>query len=430
MPGVLIGANGRMTPPGTAALARRPLRRMTGMSPAPFTASSKATAPLAVQVVRQYIPNRGGLEDVVAQLSRQLLSRGFRVRVVTLDRLFSAPGRTLPARETIDGIEVVRIPFSGSTRYPVAPRVFRHLADADLVHVHAIDFFYDALAWGWLLHRKPMVATTHGGFFHTAKLSGLKTVWFNTVTRLSSLAYRRVIGCSAQDARTFERVAGSRVIRIDNGADTQKFADAGARTLRRRLITIGRFSVNKRLDRLMDAMVPLAAENPEWHLEIAGVPGDHSSDDLAAMVRARGLEANVDVHVGLTNGAVRHLIGGTSLFASASEYEGFGLVAIEAMTAGLMPVLHPNVAYRDLAASHPEIRLCDFADARVAADGIRQAHATLERDPAAYRRAAIEASAAYSWDRVADRYVEVYRAALGDGRRGEPNAIFAERSGA
>lgn len=400
------------------------------MSPATITSSASASAPLAVQVVRQYIPNRGGLEDVVAQLSRQLLSRGFRVRVVTLDRLFSAPDKTLPAREMIDGVEVVRIPFSGSTRYPIAPKVFRHLADADIVHVHAIDFFYDALAWGWLLHRKPLVATTHGGFFHTAKFSGLKTLWFNTTTRFSSLAYRRIIGCSAQDTRTFQRIAGSRVTRIDNGADTQKFADAGAREPRRRLITVGRFSVNKRLDRLMDAMVPLVADNREWHLEIAGVPGDHSGDDLAAMVRARGLEKNVDVHVGLSNGAVRHLIGDTSLFASASEYEGFGLVAIEAMTAGLVPVLHPNVAYTDLAASHPEIRLCDFSDARLAAKGLGDAYTMLSRDPAGYRRAAIEAAAAYSWDRVADRYVDVYRAALGDGRREEPRGLLAERTGA
>lgn len=400
------------------------------MSPQIVTPSTSASAPLAVQVVRQYIPNRGGLEDVVAQLSRQLLARGFRVRVVTLDRLFSTLDKTLPARETIDGVEVVRIPFSGSTRYPLAPQVFRHLADADIVHVHAIDFFFDALAWGWMLHRKPLVATTHGGFFHTAKLSALKTIWFNTTTRLSALAYRRIIGCSAQDSRTFQRVAGGRVTRIDNGADTQKFADAGARAPQRRLISIGRFSVNKRLDRLMDAMVPLVAANPEWHLEIAGVPGDHSADDLAAMVSARGLEANVDVHAGLSNGAVRHLIGGTSLFASASEYEGFGLVAIEAMSAGLVPVLHPNVAYTDLAASHAEIRLCDFSDARLAAEGITAAHAMIERDPAAYRRTAMAAAEAYSWDRVADRYVDVYRAALGGDRRKQPGSRLAQRPGA
>lgn len=124
-----------------------------------------SSAPLIVQVVRQYPPGRGGLEDVVSSLSRELLQRGFRVRVVTLDRLFSDPGKTLPAREVIDGVEVVRVPYRGSSRYPLAFSAFRHIRDADLVHVHGVDFFFDALALGRFLHGAPMVATTHGGFF-------------------------------------------------------------------------------------------------------------------------------------------------------------------------------------------------------------------------------------------------------------------------
>ncbi len=399
------------------------------MSPEPHTTASRS-APLAVQVVRQYAPNRGGLEDVVRQLSGQLLSRGFRVRVVTLDRLFSAPDKRLPAREMIDGVEVVRIPYSGSSRYPIAPEVFRHIRDADIVHVHAIDFFFDALAWGRLLHRKPMIATTHGGFFHTAKFSALKTVWFNTITRASALGYRRIVGCSAQDARTFTPVAGKRVVHIDNGADTVKFADAGARTPQRRLVTIGRFSVNKRLDRLFDTMTPLAARNPDWHLDVVGVPGDHSVDDIAAMIAARGLEKQVSLHAGLSDTAVRDLLGGASLFASASEYEGFGIVAVEAMSAGLMPLLHPNTAYADLAAKHPEIHLSDFSDARQSADRIAAAFAALENDPGPYRQAVMAAAATYSWDRVADRYAEVYRSVLGGHAPPMPLGALANRGGA
>src|ERR1700712_2218982 len=138
--------------------------------------------PLIVHVVRQFLPNKGGLEDVVANLCRQLLARNFRIRVVTCDSLFSDPDRKLPQREIIDGIEVVRIPWSGTSRYPVAPQVFRHVADADLVHVHAVDFFFDALAWGKALHHRPMIATTHGGFFHTKKYAAVKAVWFQTLT--------------------------------------------------------------------------------------------------------------------------------------------------------------------------------------------------------------------------------------------------------
>lgn len=378
-----------------------------------LSSSSSGTGPLAVQVVRQYLPNRGGLEEVVANLATQLRKHGYRVRVVTLDRRFTALDERLPATEIIDGVEIVRIPFSGSTRYPIAPQVFRHIGDADVVHVHAIDFFFDALAWTRLLHGKPMVATTHGGFFHTDKHAGLKTVWFNTATRLSSLAYRRLIGCSAQDTRTFQTIAGSRVIQIDNGVDTRKFADAGSRQAVRNIVTLGRFSINKRLDNLLGATRKLVDRSAKWHLDIVGVPGDLSEAELRRMIAERGLSDRVDVHIGLSNQEIRTVLGRNSLFASASDYEGFGLVAVEAMSAGLLPVLNANTAYRDLASKHPEIRICDFADSDQAAAAIEAAHDTPLVDAEHYRLSAMRAAGSYSWDQVAEHYVDVYREVLG-----------------
>lgn len=375
--------------------------------------TSDRSAPLAVQVVRQYLPNRGGLEEVVANLASQLLKQGYRVRVVTLDRRFTALDETLPSKEIIGGVEVVRIPFSGSTRYPLAPRVFQHIGDADIVHVHAIDFFFDALAWTRLLHGRPMIATTHGGFFHTEKYAGLKTIWFNTATRLSALAYRRLIGCSAQDTRTFQAIAGGRVTQIDNGVDTRKFADAGSPRPVRRMVTLGRFSVNKRLDNLLDATRALVSRSLDWHLDIVGVPGDQSVADVERMLAGRDLGGHVAMHIGLSNEGIRDVLGNCSLFASASDYEGFGLVAVEALSAGLMPVLNANTAYADLASKHPEIRISNFADSDATATAIEAAFDVLAVDAAGYRSAAMRAADGYSWDRVAQRYLEVYREVLG-----------------
>lgn len=370
--------------------------------------------PLIVHVVRQFHPNRGGLEDVVMNLGRALIARGYRVRVVTLDRLFTAPDRHLAARETVNGIEVVRIPWKGSTRYPFAPQVFRHLADADLVHVHAIDFFYDALALGWLLHRRPMVATTHGGFFHTAKHALVKKIWFRTLTRVSALAYRRIVGCSRSDTALFSEIAAGRTVLIENGADTAKFAGRASVVPVKRLVTIGRFSINKRIDRLLDALKALVERDDAWALEIVGVPGDLTVADLDAWIAARGLQRHVSIHCNLENDAIARLIEGCSLFASASEYEGFGLVAVEAMSAGLKPVLNTNDAYRLLGERHPQLALADFANAREAALAIEAAFRDLNEDAEANRAALIAEAHDYSWSRVADRYVAVYGEILGD----------------
>ncbi|MBY5665505.1 glycosyltransferase family 4 protein [Rhizobium leguminosarum] len=366
------------------------------------------TAPLIVHVVRQFLPNRGGLEDVVANLARQTVRRGYRVRVVTLDSLFTAPEDKLPLREDIDGIEVVRIPWFGTSRYPLAPQIFRHLADADLVHVHAIDFFFDALAWGRLLHGKPMIVTTHGGFFHTQKYAAIKKIWFRTLTRASAMAYRRVVCCSASDLKQFSEIVPDSLL-IENGADIGKFADTASRRAKRRIVTIGRFSVNKRLDHLLDAMVMLKTRDPEWHLEIVGAESDLNRADVEDAIESRHLSGRVTLHVSPENDTIRRIIAEASIFASASEYEGFGLVALEAMSAGLLPVLNANDAFATLAARHPVLTLADFTNPESAATAIEAAHQALSRQPDAVRAGLLDAARGYSWDIVAGRYIDLYR---------------------
>ncbi len=363
--------------------------------------------PLIVHVVRQFLPNRGGLEDVVANLSLELLKRDYRVRVVTLDRLFIQPDKILPSSETLDGIEIVRIPWRGSSRYPLAPTVFKYLGDADIIHVHAIDFFFDALAWGWLLHRKPMVVTTHGGFFHTTAHSKIKTLWFNTITRISALAYQDIIACSKADERLFEQIAKRRTVLIENAAGIEKFANSASTTAQQRLITIGRFSVNKQPGNLLETLAMLAKGGPDWQLDICGVPSDLTELDLQEHAASLGIKDQVHIHVGASNETIRDLMKEASFFVSASEYEGFGLVAIEAMSAGLIPILQPNDAYRDLASAHSFIRLADFRLPDQAATTIREAFQDLRNRPE-LRDLAIKTAKAYSWESAAGRYATIY----------------------
>jgi len=371
---------------------------------------SMRPAPLIVHVVRQFLPNRGGLEDVVYNLCRQALRHGFRIRVVTLNSLFSDPGRVLADHETIDGIEIVRIPWKGSSRYPVAPSVLKHIRDADLVHVHAVDFFFDFLSVTRSVHRKPMIATTHGGFFHTKRFAAIKALWFQTLTRLSASAYRPLVGCSQSDVETFHPIADGNLELIENGVNTAKFHDRALKLPAKHMITIGRFSSNKRLDRLIASVRTLVDIDPEWSLDIVGVPSDLTLDDVGAM--AKGIEAQVRVHVGLDNSAIAELISQCSLFVSASEYEGFGLVAIEAMSAGLLPILQENSAYVALAARHGLMKVGDFTYASQGAELILDAWRTLAADPEGIRTALVREADGYSWEKVAERYFRLYQQVL------------------
>ncbi|MET1413498.1 glycosyltransferase family 4 protein [Roseibium sp. HPY-6] len=372
----------------------------------------EASSPFAtrriIHVVRQFAPSVGGLEDVVKNLANQQRNRFEDVKVVTLDRLFTDPGKHLSSQETIDGIEVLRIPYSGSSRYPIAPSVLSRISEADLVHVHAIDFFFDFLALTRLIHHRKLVATTHGGFFHTRKFARIKSIWFNTLTRFSASQFAGLVCCSASDLDLFQKIAPHKSVLIENGAGIEKFMDASSPRPCKRLLTLGRFSSNKRLDRLLDLMSVLTKKDPAWRLDIAGMESELTADQLIEESSTRGLAEHIDVHVGLSNDELRRLIGQCSLFVSASEYEGFGLVLIEAMSAGLVPVVEANDAFRAIAWKHPLVRTVDYADTRRAADSIQASFAELERHPG-LRSEAIGAARDYGWSAKAQQYENLYR---------------------
>jgi alpha-1,3-mannosyltransferase len=365
-----------------------------------------------VHVVRQYAPSVGGLEAVVARLAQEQQQRlGHSVHVLTLDRLFSAPAAHLARHEVVDGIEVTRLPWSGSSRYPLCPQAVAHLGDADLVHVHAIDFFFDWLSLTRMFHRKPMVASTHGGFFHTAFASTLKRVWFQTITRFSALGYRRVIATSENDGAVFRRIAGDRVAVIENGAEIERFRDAASTTKVPVLIYFGRWSTNKGLIELIDLMAALRARDGRWRLIVAGRPYDLSRTDLTARIEHHALGDAVELHESPSDAELRDLMTRASYFACLSRHEGFGIAAVEAMSAGLIPLLSDIPPFRKIVEDARCGLLLPLQQAATtSAEQVSRLH---DRSASVGERARVIAfTQRYDWSLVVDRYDALYRDAL------------------
>lgn len=373
-----------------------------------------------VHVVRQFHPSVGGLESVVMDLARAQMERGHKLRVVTLNRIFNAPRRErLAGAEHIAGLDVVRIPFWGSSRYPLAPSVLKHIGDADILHVHAIDFFFDFLAWTKPLHRKPLVASTHGAFFHTSFAATFKRIYFRTITRLSAACYDALVAVSPADHELFSRISGS-VVCIENGVNIRRFYASGATVPCKRIVAIGRFSLNKRLDRLISCLAALRSYDPDWSLVIAGRASDQAAADLNAQAVRAGVGNNVSIIEAPSDDDLRSIIRECSVIASASDYEGFGLAAIEGMAAGLFPLLNDIAPYRRLVSSTGVGMVVDFSDASRAAQDFLKQWEKVARDYGRIRSAAIEASRNYEWGPVAAKYLQLYGAVLA--RRMQPRA--------
>ncbi len=361
-------------------------------------------------VVRQFLPMIGGLEEAVANLARkQMVQHGIEARVLTLNRLFNDRRSRLPKESCIDGISVRRIPFIGSSRYPIAPAVLTHVAGCDLVHVHGVDFFYDYLAWTKPLHRKPLVASTHGGYFHTSFARRLKQAYFHSVTRISSAFYDRIIASSASDAEMFRKIASDRVVTIENGVDTTKFADLASPSHRRTLIYFGRLAAHKRVSLLLPILEELRRHKPDWRLIVA------STDELTLQAleddaARRGLVEAVQFAFAPNNNELASLIEQSSYFISPSSYEGFGLAAVEAMSAGLVPILSDIPPFAALVNRAGAGLLFNPQSASAAAQAML--NFDVGTDLPSQRAAVIGAASAYAWPKVVDRFVEQYRALL------------------
>jgi len=366
-----------------------------------------------VHVVRQFAPSIGGLEDVVLNLCRQQVSRsGCSARVVTLDRLFGERDRRLAAEDDVEGVRVTRIPFVGSRRYPIAPAAINAISDADVVHVHGIDFFFDFLALTRPLHGKTLVATTHGGFFHTSFAARLKRVYFLSITRASSRFYERIIACSESDRRTFERIAADRVVTIENGINLRKLAGSASSRYARTLIYFGRLSPHKRLALLFPILRHLRIASPAWRLIIAGREDGITFADLAAEASREGVGDAIALSPNPSDRDLARLAGEASYFISPSAYEGFGVAVLEAMSAGLYPIMSNIAPFERFARLAGCGILVDPASPETACRAILAVDSrpvgSLEVDKEKLARAA----EAYDWSRVTDAYVDQYVAAL------------------
>ena len=357
-----------------------------------------------LHVVRQYHPSVGGLENFVANLASEQQKLGHQVCVLTLDRLFKEPQKKLDPEESIDGISVKRISYIGSSRYPISWQFLKHLKDYDLVHVHGIDFFFDILAWTQWIHRKPLVASSHGIFFHTKTNSWFKKLFFNTITRFSSLFYRQILCCSENDYGRFKTISPKAQL-IHNGVE-DKYSRwiTNPQPSNEQFIYFGRLSHNKCIDKLILFVEQLKQYKPNIHLHIAGKDWNDLTDSLTQLIREKDLSNNISLHGPLKDQEIAQIIGQCKYYISASSYEGFGLAAVEAMYAGLTPILQPIPSFTGIIERAKLGLLIDFNKPSDAAKLFLQ----FEQSGNNQREQSQKAAQEYSWDKTALKFNQFY----------------------
>ena len=178
---------------------------------------SPASSGRVVIVSHHALPHVGGVEVLVDQEIRALISEGRAVTHITSDLLGSAE---VPAYPT--SVSVVRVPAwhvlerKARLAYPVfSPSIFttmwRAIGEADVVHVHGFIFMSSVVATlVAALRGKPVVLTDHGGIMplSSRRLDLLMKAASFTVGRITTRIAKKLIAYNMRVLRDLERLSG------------------------------------------------------------------------------------------------------------------------------------------------------------------------------------------------------------------------------
>jgi glycosyltransferase involved in cell wall biosynthesis len=231
------------------------------------------------------------------------------------------------------GVGVLRTPRDLAPRLGLAlGRVLRGRRH-DVLHSHLVHADWHAGAVGLLGHRPALVSTKHN---HDPFRSGRA---FRAVEATWIRRSQATIAISASLADFVERWSGRRptVVRYGlaiGGQPPPLPRGDGAR----RLLAVGRLERQKGFDVLVDAVARSIAGGADLRLDICGEGTQRAS--LQARIERHGVAERIRL-LGQRDDVARRMLEADVLVHPA-RWEGFGLVLLEAMRAGL-PVIATRV---------------------------------------------------------------------------------------
>jgi glycosyltransferase involved in cell wall biosynthesis len=360
------------------------------------------------------------------------------VRPAGVDVRVVAPGgEGLAARETYEGVVVERfryaprryetLAYTGTMRDQVlgswtkrafmasfvaaetgtALRVARAFKP-DLVHAHW--WFPAGLVGGWVRRWRgvPLVITLHGSDLRLAQDLAVATRLFRHVLRRATT----VTTVSSWLARETEAlVPGVRPVVAPMPVVPDLFAPGGARE-RDRLLFVGKLNPQKGIVHLLRALA-LMRERPALDV-VVGVGG--APDDLQPLVRELNLTDRIHWHPLLEQAELAHLYRSATVLVAPWTDEGLGLVAIEAQLSEMPVVAFRSGGLTDIVEHERTGLLVPVGDAAALAAALDQLLALPDQGAAWGREGRRRAVATFSPAATAQRYADIYRAALDRGR--------------
>jgi len=317
-----------------------------------------------VQVVPNFPPYVTGDGVHVHNISKELVKRDHDVTVLTICPTRLDDKETeIPARETMDGINVLRFPsFCKNPYFLFAPRLIAFLLkeNYDLVHCHryfSLSSFPSALIAK--LRKKPFIFTAHSPTMArrwNIILGMLKKTYDFTFGYLLFRMADKLIALTPDNVIDYIRKrAGPQKIRvIPNGIDLDKFTNLPDPSAFKKkygisgkvVLFVGRLAEYKGVQYLIQMSPLILRQIPGTKFVIVG-PDSGYRCQLELLAKKPGVSDSIVFTGQLNENELLEAYVGADVFAFTSRHEGFGIVLLEAMACG-----RPVIAWRRSAMQH------------------------------------------------------------------------------
>jgi glycosyltransferase involved in cell wall biosynthesis len=192
---------------------------------------------------------------------------------------------------------------------------------------------------------------------------------------------------------------------IPNGVDLERFkpAETDNKSDTLRLLTVGRLSVTKRVEILIDAVEALHSHGRKVRFRIVG--GGQMQHSLKQIVSEKNLGDIIELTGRIDPEDMPQVYRQSDIFISASCTEGMSNAMLEAMASGLPLITTRCEGADELIADNGII--VNNPDARDIADAIKK----LADDRLTYKKMALAArkqAEKFTWKKVASQYIELY----------------------
>jgi len=196
---------------------------------------------------------------------------------------------------------------------------------------------------------------------------------------------------------------------IPNGVDLERFnpAETDNKSDTLRLLTVGRLSVTKRVEILIDAVEILHREGCEVRSKIVG--GGQMQQKLKQIISDKNLANIIELTGRIDAEDMPQVYRQSDIFISASMQEGMSNAMLEAMASGLPLITTRCEGAEELIADNGLV--VENANAEEIAKAVRK----LADDRRTYKRMALAArtqAQKFTWNEVASQYIELYHKIL------------------